>query len=143
MVDWQSPQTVSIPSLNIQKIMILQRRAELIDTRIQYDKLKYNGTENQNVLAELKAKLNGLIWEIDSMLERKYENEWKTDENKKEWQDFLGKKKKLIESQDDKDFDECLKFINKFLDVIQITPVDIRRKIEPADIEGMNQYKDL
>jgi len=143
MVDWQSPQTVSIPSLNIQKIMILQRRAELIDTKRQYDKLKYNGTENQNVLADLKATLNALIWEIDAMLTRKYEKEWRTPEHTKEFKDFNETMNKLLLSQDDVDFDKCMKFINRFLDIIQITPVDVRRKVDTADIEAMNQYKGL
>lgn len=143
MVDWQSPQTVSIPSLNIQKIMILQRRAEVIDVYVQYNSKKYNGTENQNVLADLKAKFDGLILEIDSMIERKYEKEWKTTENQKEWKEFKENYEKLQESLDDKQVKGCIKFINKFLDIIQITPVDIRRKVDTADIEAMNQYKGL
>jgi hypothetical protein len=134
MVNFNDSQTVSTPALNINKVLIIQRRAELIDALEQYKISVYANAPNQKFKAILRGKLNSLFTEIKSMLKRKYD--------KKEEGNYQ-KLKTLIESDDTYDTYEALDKINDFLDELDLTRIDVRRQIDTSKIEEMNQYKGL
>lgn len=135
MVNFNDGQTISTPSLNINKIMILQRRAEFIDAYERWFEQAHQENENNLYLSRMVSKLNTLFLEIRSMLKRKLKQKNKLEE--------YNQLKIAINSNDSKKIISAFEYIDDFLDQIQITPVDIKRQIDTSRIEEINKYKGL
>lgn len=131
MVNFNDSQTVSTPALNINKVLIIQRRAELIDALEQWRISYYSDISNQKFKSILRGKIYSLFIEIKSMLKRKYE--------KKAFEQLETE----IKSDDINDIYMAIDKLNDFLDELDLTKIDTRRNINTGRIEKMNQYKGL
>lgn len=90
MVNFDNETTVTIPSYDLLKILILQRRESFIDAYEAYHRVTSKGVRAE--FYEARARLRALFYEIQSAIKDSY----------KEDADFI-ELKRMIESNDQKD----------------------------------------
>lgn len=128
MVDFNNETTVSTPAGDVVKILILQRRNDLIESIEAYNKAR-----NSGVLADtsiVKARLLSLFFEVQPALER----------NKNDGD--LEEINLLVLSDDYKDLVRGFLIINRWLDETKLIRIDTKKQYDRRIAEEENkQYK--
>jgi hypothetical protein len=70
MVDWKSENTLATPSIDINRVQILERRAYVIEALELYYKYKLRGAKPST--QEVRSRLASLFWELQETLYRKF-----------------------------------------------------------------------
>lgn len=132
MVDFNNETTISTPSYDVVKILILQRRYDLMEAIEHFKKQENSGLDNIDVyLPYIRTRLLSLYLELYPMIMRKKNKVYITD---------------LEEGINSQDYEELLGMVKKlliFIDDLKITAIDTKRKIDTTRIEKVNQYKGL
>ena len=126
MVDFQNENTTSTPPTDLLKILIIQRRNDIIDAIESYNKLKFLHTDVPDNI--IRARMLSLYYELGHALQR-----WLG----KELGDFKDFKKTMAHG-DIKEVIELFEKINEHLDIKKITRVDTRQSFDRKDTEEEN-----
>lgn len=119
--------TISTPSYDIVKVLILQRRYDLLEALERYHK---EGLQAED-LSIVEARLYTLFLELYAIIKRKYKAErFKILSDSLKKKDYASIHSNIIE-------------LLIFIDTLGLTAIDSRRVIDYADIEAVNQYKGL
>jgi hypothetical protein len=126
MVDFNNDATVSTSAGDVVKIVILERRYNLIEALEKYNNAEALGMDNSRELAILKSRLFSLFIEIEPIIQRQVK------------EDDYKNLKRLLFSEEFKDFLEAVFIINATLDKVKLTRIDTglnfdRRKMEQAN----------
>lgn len=119
--------TVSTPAVNIIKILLIQKAEYIADAWEEYFKKKSHGVSIG--LHLIKARVITLLIALWPYLER-------TGQNPKEIYNKL-------ENGGEREIWETTIFLNKTMDILQVTRIDLRQKYDRTDIEAENMAHGL
>lgn len=131
MVDFNNSETIGTPALDIVRVLILERRYNLMESFESYKRAKSNGVEDlQPELSSISSRLLSFYFEIQETASRHLTPESKETLNK------------AFESEDFNDLFEAFKILNSLLDKLHITKIDIKQALPPMSRpELRNQAK--
>lgn len=138
MVDFNNETTVGVPASDIMRILILERRYNLMEALEEYNRNTLRGAQGD--LSIVQARLFSLYLELHAMMERHYAK--KGAEGKERFAKFL----RQIETEEpsEKEMLQAIKEINTFLDAdLSLTRVDTRIRYDSRVAEIENQVKGL
>jgi hypothetical protein len=130
MVDFNNETTITTPSLNIIKVLRLERRYNLIESLEVYYRAKALGDSSQEIIT-FKARLLGLVAELEGEISRHLSAE----------------QKKVLDEQlsalDDSKLLLAWSTINLLLDKLGLTKMDTKTKYDETRTEIENKIKKL
>lgn len=129
MVDFDSEATVSTAPAIIVKIMLLERRKNLIDAFEFYYKQKLNLIQPN--IGILGSRLIALYYEIYEDLKRFYKEE-----------EFKALNTKVF-SKKYEEYEEAFKLINRWYDEKKLTRIDTIKKFDSTRVEIEHEEKGL
>lgn len=120
MVDFNNDSTIGTPALDIVRVLVLERRYNVMESIEEYVKLQDSGIDDlSKEIAIIKGRLLSFYYEIQEATQRHL--------SKEELQ-ALGKN---IKSNNFEDLTEAFYILNKLLDKLTITKLDTRQALPP------------
>lgn len=133
MVDFNNEVTVGRPAVDVERILILQRRNDVIEALEAYHQVDARGAQAETHV--MQARIRSLYYEIAGMLNRRHRSK----KEKPKYEAFLEK----LNSEKHEDLIEAFTFINNFLDTIRLTRIDTKTDYDRTDIEEDNKQDGL
>jgi len=134
MVDFNNESTVGTPSANLVKILILQARANALDSLEKYNKQYSSGIQADQGI--LKSRLCSWLLEHSAYIER-------TEKNIEEYNKIKGyiffNEKDLTPEQ----IQKIVEFLNNICDSIKLTRIDLKKAYDRTMVEEDNKNNDL
>jgi hypothetical protein len=142
MVNYKNETTVATPSVDVNKIQILERRSYVIDALEQYLNLRFRGAQGVDTI--FRSRLASLFWEIQETLMRQYGEITDKDKPSKEYTEL----KKVITNYGSEKAKidlviEAWEKINDFLGSIRLTRFDTKPTYDLTDTELENDEHQL
>lgn len=131
MVDFNNEQTVATPPGDIVKILIIERKEQVIEALEKYHLADETGADPDTKLDIVKARLRSLWYELGPILKRKKS----VDEYKTACDNIANLNKA-------KEVREAFSELNEFIDEIGLTQID-RKVWDRTNIEMSNMRKGL
>jgi len=125
MVDFNNETTVGIPAIDVVRILILQRRADVIEAFEKYYKTEANGIDGSTSL--IYARLLSLFMELQGAIKRRYKEE--------KYLEFV----KDFDSTDIEQMKKNFYFLNEYLDSIKLTMIDNKKQYDRNSWETDNK----
>jgi len=129
MVDFNNETTVGTPAIDIVRVLILQRRADLFEAWEDYKKKSYAGIEKNTPI--IRARLFTLFMEIQAAQKRRLKDE-----------DYLELIRK-VKSDNIEELETVTFEINEFLDSIKLITVDTKKTYDSTRVEVEDKMKKL
>jgi len=129
MVDFDNETTIGTPAVDIVRVLILQRRADVFEAWELYNKEKY--ANQQTDISIVRARLFSLFLELQGGLKRRL--------NPKEYT-------ALVKDLEDTKEEAVLKTIltlNEYLDSLNLTKIDTKKKYDKSRVEKEHKEKKL
>ena len=126
MVDFNAEATVSASAIDILRILILQRRNDVIDAFEQYRKIEKHSNPDTAII---RSRLISLFMEIQAMLKRKL----------KEYEELC----ELIQSEEFDSLEVAFFLINEFLDDNKLIRIDNRKIYDSTRAASEDEEKGL
>ena len=127
MVDFNNETTIGTPAVDVVRILILQRRSDLIEAIERHNKISFQGSDTDG--AVIRARLISLFIEVQAGLKRRLVA-----------QDYEALKKRVYDPNADYDtIMECLEYINSYLDELRLTRIDTKPLVDKTKWEEHNQ----
>lgn len=131
MVDFNNDNTIGTPATDIIRVLILEKRTNIIEVLENINKREASDNYDTGVL---RARIQSLYWEIEGMLKRKAEKD----------KDFKDIYSKLITDLFDRKtslerLQEIFSEINNYLDFIRLTRIDNREQYDRRRVENVNK----
>lgn len=124
-MDWDNT-TVGQPASEIIKILILQKRNDLIEAIEHYYKDKY--ISNMGDLSIIRARLTSLFVELQAMLKRRIP-------------EYEVLKEKVFTSNKEEELFSIIYQINEILDSVNLTKIDNKKVYDRMRVEEENYEK--
>jgi len=128
MVNYNNETTVATPSVDINKIQILERRAYVIEALEKCNEYASLGSKGKNYI--FISRLVSLFWELQGVLERRLDKDR-----------FLDYKNLALNVKHLK-FEKAINMwmdINKVLDEIKLTLIDTKKEYDTTNPESENK----
>jgi len=136
MVDFNNEVTITRPAIDIERVIVLQRRHDCIEAYEGYNKTIMNGAQAQD--SNFRSRVLSLFIELKASLTRKYPV------NKKEETDVsVTEMQEAIMKGDLEKVFEVFDKINNYLDEIKLTRLDIHKVYDSTRVEVENREKKL
>lgn len=119
MVDFNNESTVGQPAIDIERVLILQRRDAVIEAVERY--LTVADQSGSAPIEYIKGRLTSFYLQLYGMLERKYKDDKRYAELKRQ-----------IQSNDFTELMESFYFMSSFLDSINLTKLDTRENYDKS-----------
>lgn len=137
MVDFNNEATIGTPAVNVVKILLLQARANTIEALESYNiKIMQGVNADQSYI---KSRLGTWFLELQAYLNRSMKP--------KDYEDFYNKVKGLcfFNTKDLSDLEVLYVILelNKIMDKLRITRIDLKANYDKSNIEEDNFYNDL
>jgi len=129
MVDFNNDVTIGMPASDIVRVLILQRRNDVIEAIEAHNKLHSQGVSPGN--AVVRARLTSLFLEIQAALKRHLKGN--------EYAELI----KKIASTKDEDLLDAFLLMNEWVDKIRLTRIDTRNQYDTTRTETENEEKRL
>lgn len=129
MVDFNNETTVSTPAVDIVRVLILQRRADLMEALEDY--LKKDSLGYSQSINIVKARLYTLFLEVSGMLKRRAP------------EDYARLEVGIRGLDDVEDIIKIILEFNNILDSVGLTKIDTRKKFDSSIAENENMDKGL
>jgi len=124
MVDFNNDTTVTTPALDVVKILILQRRNDVIEAFEHFNK----SIDFEEDLSLVRSRLYSLYLECKGMLENNFDSET-----------LIKLKSSVHKPQNFEEIEEGFNIINMFLYKIKLTKIDNAVMFDPRDMEAENK----
>lgn len=138
MVDWKNENTLATPSIDINRVQILERRAYVIESLEEYYRYASAGSIGRK--DRFISRLISLFFEIQGTIYR----HCKDNQDSRSFKEI---KEILFPIKGQKhNMDKCIEVweqINLLLDTIKLTPVDTKKEYDSRDIEAENDTQGL
>ena len=126
MVDFNNETTVGTPAIDVVRILILQRRADVIEAFELYHKQIANNIEGSTSL--IHARLLSLFMELQGSIKRRCATE----------KDYL----EVLKNFDSLEIEQMKKnfyYLNEYLDSIKLTVIDTKKQYDRSNWETDNK----
>jgi len=131
MVNFNNENTIATPPRDVIKILILQRRNDLIEAIEDYNKRKFIGSDTGTQF--IQARLFSLFLEIQNILSRRM--------SPKDYEKL--EKVLLSDSLESRKLIDIFYQINNILDSADLIKIDTRKQYDTSNIETENLEKNL
>lgn len=136
MVDFNNDNTIGTPAVDIVRVLVLEKRTNVIEALEAINKRIETNTDYDNNL--LKARIQSLYWELEGMFKRKAEKDAKYKE------EFVKMKKDLFAKTASLErLSEIFSEFNTYLDQIRLTRIDNKSIIDTRRVERVNRRSHL
>lgn len=125
MVDFNNEATIGTPAIDVVRILVLQRRADLFDAIERYHKLMYQGTAPDITI--VRARLVSLFLEIQGALKRREKKD-----------DYIIIKNK-VHSDNSEHIFQAIYYLNEYLDDMRLTRLDNKPHVDKTKWEAGNK----
>jgi len=129
MVNFNNDATIGTPAVDIERISILQRRYELIETFEEYKKKTYKGSIIP--IFVVRARLLSLFIEIQATLKRRLKAE-----DYKKIRDVS-----LSSESSEEEIYLVMEKINEELDIMRLIRIDTQKVYDSTNVEAENKEK--
>lgn len=129
MVDFNNDVTIGTPAIDIVRVLILQRRNDVIEAMEAHNKAALQNIASDNSF--VRARLSSFFLEIQAALKRHL--------NDKEYADL----KAMIDSDKDEDIMAAFIIMNEWTDKIRLTRIDTKNQYDSTRTEVENEEKRL
>lgn len=131
MVDFDNETTVGMPAVDVERILILERRYNLFEALEKFNRSRMIGAEGD--MSIVRARLFSMFLEIDAMLKRQMQDE-----------DFTKLKRQIMSTDaTEEEMLTSIQTINEILDKVQLTRIDTRIRYDSRRVEVENDQKGL
>ena len=130
MVNFNNETTIGTPAVDVIRILILQRRADLFEAWENHKKKVYQGSRGSIYI--VRARLLSLFMEIQPALEHRHLK-------REEYLSLLAK----VKSNKEEDIEEAMFILNDFLDKIKLIRLDTKIQYNKTRVEIENRFKGL
>lgn len=131
MVNFEDSTTISTPSYEVEKITILQRRYDLLESLEYYEKLMFSGGTSDSSKSLVRARLRTLFRQLKPVIRRKL--------TPTDFKAILHK----LNSNEEADIYYCVDEVLDFIDKLKITRIDNAKDLDTSQFEEMNKSKGL
>ena len=131
MVDFNNDTTVATPPGDVVKIVVLERREQVIEALESYHLKEGQGVETSANTATLRARILAFWHQVQAMAKRRLKP------------DDYAARKDSMESLKDEDLLEAFEWLNEFVDDMGLTYIDSRTKYDRQHVEDANEKKGL
>lgn len=125
MVDFNNEATIGTPAVDVVRILILQRRSDLIEALEQYNKMEYRNASPD--LSIVRARLVSLYIELRAGLKRRLKKE-----------EFTSIEKAMGQSEKDRIL-YCVNYLNGYLDDMRLIRLDNKPNVNKTKWEEVNK----
>ena len=129
MVDFNNETTVTRPAADIIRVLILQRRNDVIDSFEFFRKSKANNIQSSTAI--IQSRLFALFLELQAAFKRRYKEA--------DYTRLL----KRIESSQYADLYDAFLTMNEELDKLKLTQIDTGKVYDSTRVEEENKAKNL
>lgn len=134
MVDFNNEATVATPPGEVVKIVVLERREQVIEALERYHQIGEEADAHHQVTIA-KARLMALWYQIEAMVYRRLK-----DVKDPTYEEV---EKAVCEARDFDEVVEMFKFFNHFIDDMGLTFIDGRERYDRRRVEDANSKKGL
>lgn len=138
MVDFNSANTVSTPPGDVFKIVVLERREQVIEALESYHSIEGSGIELQHKLSIIRSRVLAFWYQIQAMVLRRIGAKPRKDAHTYEEVSRAIYKAKTFD-----DLREAYEWMNNFVDEMGLTKIDTRRNYDDYDIEEANELEGI
>jgi len=131
MVDFNNETTIGTPAVDVVRILVLQRRADLLEALEQYNSKKAKGFNPG--FHVVQARLNTLWLELQAAYKRRIKDE-------EEYNTIV---KNVSVADDEEKILALIYKFNEYLDEIRLTRLDTKEQYDTKLIEKENYKKGL
>lgn len=139
MIDFRSDSTVSTPPGDVVKIVILERREQVIEALEAYHLLSIGDQDATLKLDIIHARIMAFWYQVQAMAKRRLK-EAKGTENDP---DYEMVKEAIKESKELDNLIESFEWMNVFVDDMGLTQIDSRSRYDRTNIEDANLKKGM
>jgi hypothetical protein len=139
MVNFDNETTVATPPGDIVKVVVLERREQVIEALENYHSIEASGVDTGHKKAILKARLMAFWYEVEGMVKRRL-SKAKGGEKDPTYEEV---KQGIREVEDFDDILTAFEWLNSFVDEMGLTFIDGRPKYDRTNIEDANQKKGM
>lgn len=132
MVDFNNDVTVGMPAVDIERVSVLQRRYEFIDSYQYYKKQRLNQVVNKQSLSNVRTSLMVFFMQMQGMIKRRFKEE-----------DYKKLYDSCFESQKEEDIMKAFFIMNEDLDRMNLTKIDTKRAVDTSIAEEENKAAGL
>ena len=125
MVDFNNDVTIGTPAVDVVRILILQRRSDLIEALEKFNKMEYQNAGPD--ISVVRARLVSLFIELQAGLRRRLKEK---DFNSLEKAMGVGDKNNIL---------YCINFLNGYLDEIRLIRLDNKPNVDKTKWEEVNK----
>lgn len=138
MVDWKNENTLATPSIDINRVQILERRAYVITALEEY--YSYQAVGSTVRTNRFISKLTSLFFEVEGLIKRRYDRET-LDKDDLSYTNI----KEIMFSKSSKfvDYYKVWEQINLLLDNIGLTKIDTKQDYDKRNPELENKVHNL
>ena len=129
IVDFDNEATIGTPDVDIVRVLILQRRADVFEALEQYNKDNYANIQTD--ISVIKARLYSLFLELQGGLKRRLKA--------KDYNDLV----KQLDSKEPTDVLKVILMLNEYLDSLNLTKIDTKKKYDKTRVEKEHKVKGL
>lgn len=130
MVDFNNDTTVATPPGDVVKIVVLERREQVIEALESYHLKDASGVEAAAQIAILHSRIMAFWYQVQAMVKRRLPKEY---DEKKAW----------FENLQEDDLGHAYEWLNEFVDDMGLTFIDSRNKYDRMRVEDANNKKGL
>jgi len=134
MVDFNNETTITRPAVDIERVLVLQRRHDCIEAYEGYQKTILSGADTGDYT--FRSRVLSLFIELKASLKRHYP------EGDKDKISFVELETWIRKGEEDELFN-AFDLINDFLDVIKLTRLDTHKVYDSTRVEVENREKKL
>ncbi len=140
MVDFNNDTTVTTPPGDVVKIVILERREQVIEALENYHNVENASVDLQHKENTVHARILALWYELEAIIARRLEHAKGTEQDP----NFAMVKNAItFEAKKFAAYVEAFEWMNAFIDELGLTNIDIRPKYDRRNVEDSNQKKGM
>lgn len=137
MVDFNNETTVGTPPGDVVKIVVLERREQVIEALEQLHRVESAELDTGHKKDLLRARTMAFWYEIQAMVKRR---QAKAGEGSLSYDEV---REAITKATEEKDLIEAYEWMNEFVDDMGVTVIDSRPKYDRSIAEDANQKKGL
>lgn len=128
MVDFNNDTTIGTPAADVVKILLLEKRNNLIEALEVYK--KFDNRDVQADLSIVRARLLSLFLDVQAAFKRRIEPG-----------EYEKIKIRVLQSKEEEEILEVIYLFNEYLDDIRLTRIDNKKTYDPTEVGNEDKIK--
>lgn len=134
MVDFNNESTVATPPGEVVKIVVLERREQVIEALESYHLSKFSKQDTAMKEDLLHARLMAFWYQLQAMVKRRL---------KEGAEDYRLVSEAIVKAEKPEEMIEAFAWLNEFVDEMGLTYIDARARYDRRNIEDANAKKGM